>query len=126
MKTILITGASSGIGRAASIQLVEQGYCVAGIARDFAKMKFHHAHFKAVNLDLADLKGLPGQLDGLTREFPEVHAVIHNAGRGHFGNLENFSFEQIRALVDLNFTAHAYVTRAFLPSVKTKSYKNKL
>ena len=47
-----------------------------------------------------------------------VEALICCAGRGHFGHLEEFSYAQIRELIDLNFTAQAYLARAFLPHMK--------
>ena len=44
-KTILVTGASSGIGRAITTLLLEQGYRVTGLARDFSKFPCHDRHF---------------------------------------------------------------------------------
>jgi short-subunit dehydrogenase len=52
------------------------------------------------------------------RAHSEVRVVVSNAGRGKFGSLEEHSYEEIRSLLELNLTAHAFVARAFLPLLK--------
>ncbi len=113
---VVVTGASSGIGRAVASRLLDEGHAVLGLARDFSK--FQHPRLKAVEVDLAELATLPEQLKNLVDGHAGVDAVVLNAGRGEFGGLEEFSFAQIRSLVDLNFVSHAYVVRAFLPTMK--------
>lgn len=114
----LVTGASSGIGRAVALRLIDQGHTVIGLARDFGKLGREDTRLHPVSLDLSDLGALPEKLRTLTGEHPDVDAVVCCAGRGQFGSLEEFSYEQIRSLVDLNFVSQAYVVRAFLPSLK--------
>ena len=117
-RTALITGASSGIGRAISEYLLDEGYEVVGIGRDFDKFPCRHECFTRISLDLADLDALPQRLPQLVEQCAAVDALICNAGQGHFGHLEQFSYAQIRALMDLNFTSHAFLVRAFLPQLK--------
>lgn len=120
-RTVLITGASRGIGLAITRRLLADGHRVIGVARDFSASGLEHEpHFRAERLDLADLAALPGQLNELTRRHPTVDAVILNAGRARFGSLEEFACDQIGALMNLNFTAQACVTRAFLPGLKRR------
>jgi short-subunit dehydrogenase len=47
-----------------------------------------------------------------------LNASVCNAGQGRFGALEEFSYARIRGLMDLNFTSHAFLVRAFLPLLK--------
>ena len=47
-------------------------------------------------------------------------AVVCAAGVGRFGSLEEFSYEQIRELIDINLTSQLYVVRAFLPLLKRR------
>lgn len=115
---ILVTGASKGIGKAICNRLLAEGYHVVGIARNFQHLPSMPPHFEAVSLDLSDLHSLPGALKHLKSRFPQVAALICNAGRGQFKHLEEFSFEQIRSLIDLNFLSHVYLTKAFLPLLK--------
>ena len=117
-RTVLLTGASSGIGRAIAENLLEAGYQVIGLARDFGKFPCDHPLFAPHALDLADLDALPGRLRELAAAHPHLDALVCNAGQGRFGDLEQFSYTQIRALMDLNFTSHAFVARTFLPQLK--------
>jgi NADP-dependent 3-hydroxy acid dehydrogenase YdfG len=123
-RTLLISGASSGIGRASAERLLQDGHHVIGIARDFSKCKIDSANFIATEMDLGDIKALPDQLGALARRYPEVDAIINCAGQGRFASLEEFSYKQIYKLMDLNFTSHAFVCRAFLPQLKKRSHSN--
>ncbi|MFO1350502.1 MAG: SDR family oxidoreductase [Gammaproteobacteria bacterium] len=116
-RTVLVTGASRGIGQAISLLLLGQGHNVIGLARDFSRFGAY-PRFHPGTIDLADLDALPARLGALAKDWPRVDALVLNAGQGRFGSLEEFSYGQIRALVDLNFTAQAFVTRAFLPLMK--------
>lgn len=119
-KLYLVTGASSGIGRAICERLLEDGHTVAGIARDFSKFSKQHPDFHPVTLDLAALDALPDALGELSKRFASIDGLVCCAGRGQFGSLEEFSYDQIRALMDLNFTSQAYAARAFLPGMKQR------
>ena len=115
---VLVTGASSGIGRAVCERLLADGHSAIGIARDFGKFPCDDRRFAAHEIDLADLDKLPAHLQTLVAIYPALDALVLNAGIGRFGSLEQFSYEQIRALIDLNLTSHVFVARAFLPSLK--------
>ena len=118
-RTALVTGASSGIGAAICESLLARGDRVIGIARDFGKFpSVDHDRFTAFPLDLAGIDALANQLQDLTAAHAAVDTLICNAGRGRFGHLEQFSYVQIRELIELNFTAHAYLVRAYLPLMK--------
>jgi NADP-dependent 3-hydroxy acid dehydrogenase YdfG len=123
-KTILVSGASSGIGRAITTLLLEQGYRVTGVARDFSKFPCHDKHFTAVSLDLSDLDSLPDRLDGIIREDPAIDGIVCCAGSGRFGSLEEFSCAQIRNLLDLNLTSQVCLVRTLLPGMKQRGSGN--
>jgi NADP-dependent 3-hydroxy acid dehydrogenase YdfG len=115
---VLVTGASSGIGRALCEKLLAEGHEAIGLARDFSKFPNPGQRFTSHAIDLADLNRLPEHLKELVATYPALDALVLNAGVGRFGDLEQFSYEQIRQLIDLNFTSHAFVARAFLPQLK--------
>lgn len=115
----LVTGASAGIGRAIAQRLLAGGYRVVGLARRFPR-PLESSRFEALAVDLSDLDALPGELDRLVASHDDVDVLILNAGRGEFGSLEELSYSQIRSLVALNFTSHAFVVRAFLPLLKRR------
>ena len=118
MRKAIVTGASSGIGRAICRRLLSEGWTVTGLARRCEEPLCAHPDFTAFQVDLADLDRLPGRLEELTGICPQVHALVCNAGAGRFGEVEQFSYAQIRRLVDLDFTSHAFLVRAFLPRMK--------
>ena len=64
-KHIIVSGASSGIGRAIGTRLLQQGYRVTGLARDFSKFPCNDQRFTPVCMDLSDLDELPARLDAL-------------------------------------------------------------
>ncbi len=123
-RTVLISGASSGIGRAITELLLAEGHRVIGIGRDFSQCAYDPHRFSAIEMDLGDIKALPAQLDALAKQHPEIDALINCAGRGQFGSLEEFSYKQIYKLMDLNFTSHAFVCKAFMPQLKQKAHSN--
>lgn len=117
---VVITGASSGIGLAIARHLLESGFSVVGLARNFAKSGLSHPHFRGIEMDLADLDALPHGLAALVPELGPVHALINNAGIGKMGFLEQLSIPDMRRVMDLNFMSHAIVTKAFLPEMKQR------
>ena len=119
-KTILLTGASSGIGRATALRLLEQGYRVIGLARDFSKFPCKDKNFYAIPVDLSALDALPSFLEQLLDEHGPIDGVICNAGRGRFASLEEFSYTQIRELLELNLISQIYLARALLPAMKQR------
>ena len=116
-RTIVITGASAGIGHCIATRQLQQGMSVLGIGRDFSNPP-SGKKFLPVSMDLGDLAALPEALKDLTRRYPGVRGVICCAGAGQFGSLEEFSFNKIRRMIDLNLTSQVFVIRAFLPLIK--------
>jgi 3-hydroxy acid dehydrogenase/malonic semialdehyde reductase len=119
-RTLLVTGASSGIGRAVSKRLLETGHCVVGVARNADRFP-KHDRFSGYSIDLADLDALPAAVKELLDAHPELDAAVLCAGQGVFGGLEQQSYSAIRQLIDLNFTSQAILARALLPVFKTRT-----
>jgi NADP-dependent 3-hydroxy acid dehydrogenase YdfG len=123
-RTVLVTGASSGIGRAIAQNLLHQGHHVIGVSRDCRKFILRMNNFSPVQLDLSRLQELPQRLRELEQAFPDIDAVVFSAGMGQFGSVEEFSYTQIEALMTINFTSQAFLTRALLPSLKRKAHSD--
>ena len=125
-KTYLVSGASRGIGRAISERLLAADCRVVGIGRPFDATLGEHPGFDPVALDLSQLDELPDQFKLLRKRFPVIDGVICVAGYGRFGSLEQFSHQQIRALIDLNLTSQILLAAAFLPALKRQGHGNLL
>lgn len=115
---ILVTGASSGIGASCIKRFTEKKYSTLGIARDFSKLDFSHELFKTYSQDLSDLKNLPTFLKALTHDHSDIDTLVLNAGQGLFGQLEQFSYEQMSKHLNLNLHSTLYIARAFIPLFK--------
>jgi len=123
-RTVLVTGASSGIGRAAACQLLELGHDVIGLSRDVKRFSSNHPNFTAMELDLAKLDDIQPFAKHLQQAFPQLDAVVFAAGYGQFGGLEQFSTAQIERMMTVNFTAQACLTRLLLPRLKQQTHAN--
>ncbi len=121
-RKILVTGASRGIGAAITRQLLASGCRVVAVARDFSDWPSPHEGLEQVNLDLSQIDDLPHRLGELARIHPELDGLVLNAGYGRFGCLEEFSYPQIRELVETNLLQHIYLARAFVPRFKKQGW----
>lgn len=112
MNSVLITGASSGIGLACAESLLAKSVSVVGVARDFSKVKLD---FEKRVCDLGQVQTLTQALSG----FPDsIGALVLNAGYGQFGGLEQFSYDQIRRLIDTNLVSNLFLIKHYLPLMK--------
>lgn len=119
MEKILISGASKGIGKAITLKLLENGHSILGIAREFVNFPMD-PKFLPIPFDLSDSKKLPQFTKELVAKHKDISTIICNAGKGLFGNLEEFSFSQIEEIMNLNFLSHVFLVKAFLPLFKKK------
>jgi NAD(P)-dependent dehydrogenase (short-subunit alcohol dehydrogenase family) len=117
---VLITGSSSGIGRATAELLLQRGAAVVGVARNHAKFAPDSHRYEPITLDLSNLDAAATALDDLARAHQDVAAVISNAGAGRFGAIEQFAARQIRHDIDLNLTSHLLLARSFIPVLKRR------
>jgi NADP-dependent 3-hydroxy acid dehydrogenase YdfG len=123
-RTVLVTGASSGIGRAVAQHLLQQGHTVIGVSRDCRKFTRTMDNFSSMQMDLSRLNDIPQQIRQLQQRCPEIDAVVFSAGMGRFGSVEEFSYPQIEALMTINFTSQVFLTKALLPTLKRKAYSD--
>lgn len=123
-RTILVTGASSGIGCAIAKHFLHQGHTVIGTSRDSKKFKTTHHNFSFIEIDFSQLETISTKIKQLEKDFPELDAVVFSAGYGQFGSLEQFSFNQIEQMMIVNFTSQVFITRTLIPSLKRKKLCN--
>jgi NAD(P)-dependent dehydrogenase (short-subunit alcohol dehydrogenase family) len=123
-RTILVTGAGSGIGLALARQLAQNGNQVVGTVRDSARAEWMTAEAREEGLPLV-FRPLelcdPLQIERLANEFfaPGIlDVLVHNAGYGLFGALEEVSDEAMRMQYETNLLGPISLTRRLLPSLR--------
>jgi NAD(P)-dependent dehydrogenase (short-subunit alcohol dehydrogenase family) len=121
-KTILITGASSGIGRATALHFQARGWNVVATMRnpdeagDLAALD----HVLVAQLDVLDEGSIDAARDAALARFGGVDVLLNNAGYGAYGPLEAFSMDRIRRQFDTNVIGLLGVTKAFLPHLRER------
>jgi short-subunit dehydrogenase len=116
-RTTLVTGATSGIGLSIVNRLVSRRHEVIALGRDFASLSEAES-IVPVAIDLGDLDSLPASLQRLAGVYEAVDSLVLCAGFGRFGCLEEFSYAQIRELIDTNLVSSIMITRAFIAALK--------
>lgn len=119
-KTVLITGSSSGIGRAAALFFHRKGWNVAATMRspekatDLAKLDRVHC----ARLDVTDQASIEQALNETRERFGSIDAVLNNAGYGLVGPFEASSPEQVDRQFATNVFGLMNVARAIIPSFR--------
>lgn len=124
-KTALITGASSGIGKALAIEFAKDGYDVILVARNVNKLQalaeYLHKQFNSKALAIAaDLQTDSGAVQlhadvkarGIT-----IHALANNAGYGLFGEFQQSPLQPELAMMQLNMNTVVVLTKLFMPDL---------
>ncbi|MER5883701.1 SDR family oxidoreductase [Streptomyces sp. NPDC001941] len=122
VKTVLITGTSSGIGLATAVAAARDGWHVIATMRDTTKSPALQAAARDAGVSL-DVRALdvtdPASVDACLTGLDRLDALVNNAGAGHVGTLEQESVDDVRAVMEVNFFGVLHVTRAALPLLRT-------
>lgn len=121
-KTVLITGTSSGIGRAAALLFQSRGWNVAATMRSpeqETELK-QLANVICPVLDVQDPATIQAAVAETLHAFGRIDALVNNAGYGLIGAFEAFSPEQIERQFATNVFGLMHVTRAVLPHMRER------
>ena len=123
-QTAVVTGASSGVGRAIALELADAGMTVALIGRDrprlqevVATAQHQKAQLHCLMADLGDNRQLEELSQQLCRQFPRVGALVHSAGIINLGPLDIIAPEQLDAQYRVNLRAPYVLTQHLLPAL---------
>lgn len=132
MRSVLITGTSSGIGRATAVVLASRGWHVFATMRNVEKRSLLEQALKEADvqnaveieqldvLSHASIQAAAGSI--LSRTGNRLDAVIHNAGVAAAGTLEDVPEAELRRVMDTNFFGVLALTRALLPAFRSQGH----
>jgi NAD(P)-dependent dehydrogenase (short-subunit alcohol dehydrogenase family) len=115
----LVTGASSGIGRAAALALVDAGFAVVGTSRTAAKAR-PLAGVTFLDLDVADDESVRSLVGEVIERFGRIDVLVNNAGLGAVGAGEESSISQAKEVFDINVFGLMRMTNAVLPHMRAQ------
>jgi serine 3-dehydrogenase (NADP+) len=121
-RTALVTGATSGIGRATARLLVAEGWRVVGTGRRADRLAELRAElgaaFHGATFDIADETALRAALDALPGPFRAIDLLVNNAGLGlGTAPAQEGSLDDWRVMVETNVMGLLAITRALLPTL---------
>ena len=118
-KVILITGASSGIGKDTAISLIKHGHVVYGAARRLEMMQdIIQAGGHAIKMDILKEKNIDDVVNQIIKEQSRVDVLINNAGYGLWGAVETISIDEAKRQFDVNIFGLAYLTKKIIPFMR--------
>jgi serine 3-dehydrogenase len=118
-RTVLITGATSGIGRAAAIRFAAGGWNVVGLGRCVERLRQLHdelgERLASLPVDVRDLAAVEQALTGLPSRLRDIDLLVNNAGTTTKKLLQDTRMDELDSIIDTNVKAVVGLTRLLLP-----------
>ena len=122
-KAVLITGASSGIGRASALYLAGKGYRVAATSRSLGRLDGLRREVQGpgtihcVELDVNSDRSVSRATASVIEAYGRIDALVNNAGYGLWGPVQSFTMEELESQFQTNFFGAFRMIKAVLPSM---------
>jgi NAD(P)-dependent dehydrogenase (short-subunit alcohol dehydrogenase family) len=122
-KSVLITGCSTGIGRATALRLVRAGWKVYATARSVEKLgELEAAGCRVLALDVTDEASMVAAVRRVEQEDGAVGVLINNAGYSQSGALETVELEDVRRQFETNVFGLLRLTQLVLPGMRRQGW----
>ena len=126
-KSVLITGATDGLGKAAALLLAERGHRVFAAGRSREKMaqldataRYEKLPLETIVLDVCSDASVREAASVVLQKAGALDVLVNNAGVNYTASVEDLSMEDWRAQFETNFFGVLRVTRAFLPHMRER------
>lgn len=120
---VLITGASSGMGKDFALHLIKLGCTVYGAARRVEKMKdLETAGGHVLEMDVTNDQMIVEGVDRIIAERGRIDVLINNAGYGSYGAIEDVPIEEARRQFEVNVFGLARITQLVLPHMRKQRF----
>ena len=124
VKTLFITGVSSGFGRALAQVALNRGYRVVGTVRNAAaKTEFENLHAEnafAYELDVTHFAAIDAVIADVESQLGPIDVLVNNAGYGHEGVMEESPLDEMRRQFDVNVFGAVAMIKALLPFMRQR------
>lgn len=117
-KVVLITGASSGIGKAIANFLSEKGFKVYGTSRNPKNIK--NFSFELIALDVLNVETITKAVRFIIEKEGKIDVLVNNAGMGITGPIEDTPTDEMRSVFNTNLFGAIDVMKAVLPQMRTQ------
>lgn len=118
-KVVLITGASSGIGKASAEQFLKKGYKVYGAARNIENMRdLEKLGARIIKLDVSKFDEIEKTVEQIIAEEGRIDILFNNAGFGLYGSIEEVSLEAAQYQFQVNLFGLAKLTQLVIPHMR--------
>ena len=120
---VLITGASSGMGKDFALRLIAEGYIVYAAARRVERMTdIETAGGRTLALDVTDEQSMTAAVTRIISEQGRIDALINNAGYGQYGALEDVPIAEGRRQMETNLIGAARLIQLCLPHMRARRF----
>jgi NAD(P)-dependent dehydrogenase (short-subunit alcohol dehydrogenase family) len=120
-RVALVTGASSGIGEAAALELARRGFIVYGAARRVDRMAgLADRGLHVIEMDVTDDASMTSGVERILHEQGRIDVLVNNAGYGSYGALEDVPMEEARRQFEVNVFGLARLTQLVLPRMRAQ------
>lgn len=113
-KVAIITGVSSGLGKAAALKFKQEGIIVAGVSRTRPDIDID----LWIKADVTKKKDRKHILEKIERKFGRADILVNNAGKGAYATWEELPEDDLQEVFELNFFALVALTKKILPLLK--------
>ena len=128
-KTVLISGGTDGIGKAATLRLLDDGHSVVAFSRDSCKCNqlkkvlgriYPQKQFLVLTADVIDETSLKLVANEVVKKFGTIDILINNAGIGYLTDCDKVDMTRFQQMIQVNIVGIALLTKLIVPHMKKR------